>query len=234
MFSKIHTNFFVEVKVNEMKDVLAKSNYFSRIFLFFLSLPLSLVISNAQTIEEDTLIFKEDFGGNVISDPSVSSTPLDGCTLTLSGKSGQAGTYSLVKTGFNHQLGTWYSELIDHTYPEDSKRGYYISADVDLDHSGLFYSSTKDIDVCGGLTCVTSLYGMSLIRKEINTDSTIYAPAILRFYITDAESSNTVIAEDTIIFENLKGGVWEKREMSFPIPDGVKSIKINMIIRNTD
>ncbi|MFA6729081.1 MAG: hypothetical protein WCS17_12835, partial [Prevotella sp.] len=202
-----------------------------KLHLLFVCFSLSLVGAYAQKyytdpvtgiVYRDSLMFREDFGGNLYSDPSVSTTPIEGCHYNLESVGGYdgEGAYLITKEGFNHSSGCWYTHLDDHTYPNDKQKGYYLSANGSS-QIGVFYT-TKGINVCLESKIAVSIYGTSLVR------STGYpvSPALLRFEVVDDNDPTTILDSKDVTYQNYLGGDWEQSEVVLDVPSGVSAVRI--------
>ena len=109
--------------------------------LLLLSLTLSL---------KGQILFKQDFGGNNVSDDSISQRIFKQCKyhqIFTNDDGSEIGTFSIRKKAFyngnrvNGMSATdsqWFSQD-DHTYPNDYTRGYFLQVDGSLEND-LFYS----------------------------------------------------------------------------------------------
>ena len=218
-----------------------------------------------------TVVFKEDFGGNLASDPAVEGgtpTGLTGagaCTastisailgipisnpptaaqfaqieaggfgtcLVYSGANngipevigytytkaspGQ-GQYSIRKRGGSNN-GHWW-QMDDHTYPNDTTRGYLIQFDAGSIESGTDQFFEKEINVCSG----TRLSFSAWIANDIK-DTITYNLKPNMAFILENTADNSVIAQFTT--KNVGGsGQWRQFGFDFQVPDGISNIKL--------
>ncbi|MDR0668035.1 MAG: gliding motility-associated C-terminal domain-containing protein, partial [Prevotellaceae bacterium] len=116
-----------------------------------------------------TLLFKEDFGGNAPSDPSVKPTGIPqvvGYTY-LPDLNGQ-GVYTIAKQSPNYtHAESWYL-LDDHTFPDDPSRGYLAGFDASA-APGQFYEYRIN-DLCVGTRLYFSAWLASLISNLTHVD----------------------------------------------------------------
>ncbi|MCQ2338763.1 MAG: hypothetical protein MJ001_07585 [Paludibacteraceae bacterium] len=99
---------------------------------------------------EGQILFRQDFGGNRVSDDSISQRIFRQCKyrqIFSNDDGSEVGTFSLRKKAFyngNRVSGMkatdsqWFAQD-DHTYPNDYTRGYFLQVDGSLEND-LFYS----------------------------------------------------------------------------------------------
>ena len=163
------------------------------------------------------LLFKEDFGGNLSTDPIYSSTPLPQVTGITFGSDGNPKyKYAIRKFGFPHT--TWYSfeALDDHTYPGDITRGYFLEVDGTANPAQIY--SCRIDGLCANAEVYLSMWGMSTIFLSGSS----YANAKLRLVIRNV-SDNSILASKNVELVNGKG-YWEQMGLAFILPSGVNSI----------
>lgn len=164
-----------------------------------------------------TLLFREDFGGNLSTDPIFRSTPLPQVTgITFGADGNPKYKYAVRKFGFPHT--TWYSfgALDDHTYPGDTTRGYFLQVDG-TDNPAQIYSCRID-GLCANAEVYLSMWGMSTIFL----DNSYYANANLKLLVRSVVD-NSILASKNVELINGKGA-WEQMGLSFVLPVGINSI----------
>jgi hypothetical protein len=126
------------------------------------------------TCQDGTLLYKEDFGGNSQSDPIFSTTPIPQITgIDFHSNGDPRYGYAIRKWGWQHT--SWYRNMDDHTFPNDTSRGYFLQIDG-TEKSAQFYTCTIS-NLCVGSTLYFSMWGMSSVAKAYATQ---YADAKLK------------------------------------------------------
>ena len=201
------------------------------------------------------LIFKEDFGGNDPSDPVVSTTPVPGMSSSyrqitnLETKNNDqdmtSGRYLVAKRGYRNSTYSNYSVwhiMDDHTYFEDTTRGYFVEVDGRGDNT-VFYSTTID-GLCPGSQMSFSAWVANLTTAGQYNGWRYdrgYVHPKLTFVITDpstdqivAQYNTDTIAHDWSLFNTpsawKQSAHWQQVGMNFIVPEGVSSLKLS--IRN--
>lgn len=170
-----------------------------------------------------TLLYKEDFGGNKLSDPWLKTTQIPevtALTFLSDGKFGVTGVYSIRKRSAGSNQ--WYYYYSDHTYPNDTTRGYMLQIDGSSSTSGQFYGCRID-SLCSGSELYLSLWGMSSVKTSG------WEHAYLKMVIEDS-LGNLLTYKDITIY-NQKG-YWEQYGLNFQIPSGISTI-VFRILNNT-
>ncbi len=176
-----------------------------------------------QPCPDGTLLFKEDFGGNSVSDPSVKKEAIPQCSYDFGEDprdSDGIGRYSIRKVGVDHNQ--WYKNIYDHTYPDDSDRGYFMQVDASS-VSGIFYQ-TEITGLCENSELYMSMWGMS------STTTGFWANAFLKLIVEDLNGN--VLQSSNIEIENAKG-FWEQFGLTYVVPSGQNSV-IFKIINNSN
>lgn len=125
---------------------------------------------NQTVVSGGTLLYKQDFGGNEVSDPlrpSVSPLTPEQSDLTLG--DGQ-GYYTLAKEygdGTDYTKAFYYFE--DHTFPNDPTRGYLLKFDPAEGQANIIVYQESITDLCPGSTVIVSLWVGSLNGRSIFT-----------------------------------------------------------------
>ncbi|MCR5497962.1 MAG: T9SS type B sorting domain-containing protein [Paludibacteraceae bacterium] len=176
-----------------------------------------------QPCPDGTLLFKEDFGGNSVSDPSVKKEAIPQCSYEFGEDprdSEGIGKYSIRKVGIEHNQ--WYRDIYDHTYPDDSDRGYFMQVDASA-VSGIFYQ-TEITGLCENSELYMSMWGMS------STTTGFWANAYLKLIVEDLNGN--VLQSSNIEIENAKG-FWEQFGLTYVVPSGQNSV-IFKIVNNSN
>ena len=206
----------------------------------------------AQTCPNGTLLFKEDFGGNSVDDPHISTTPITAMDKAYkqntSGKhpSMSSGRYLVTKKGYangdttsSNPYSQWYIQD-DHTYPNDYTRGYFLQVDG-KDGAHTFYS-TELTGLCADAQLYFSAYVANVFTYYQQSQRTLIGrhtvePNLL-FVISDAEtgqefmrSTTGPIAPDATLPELgdwRKSSTWHQVGVSLRIPTGVNAVKLTI------
>ena len=206
----------------------------------------------AQTCPNGTLLFKEDFGGNSVDDPHISTTPITAMDKAYkqntSGKhpSMSSGRYLVTKKGYangdttsSNPYSQWYIQD-DHTYPNDYTRGYFLQVDG-KDGAHTFYS-TELTGLCADAQLYFSAYVANVFTYYQQSQRTSIGrhtvePNLL-FVISDAEtgqefmrSTTGPIAPDATLPELgdwRKSSTWHQVGVSLRIPTGVNAVKLTI------
>ncbi|MDY4512444.1 MAG: hypothetical protein SPE10_03200 [Paludibacteraceae bacterium] len=206
----------------------------------------------AQTCPNGTLLFKEDFGGNSVDDPHISTTPITAMDKAYkqntSGKypSISSGRYLVTKKGYangdttsSNPYSQWYIQD-DHTYPNDYTRGYFLQVDG-RDGAHTFYS-TELTGLCADAQLYFSAYVANVFTYYQQSQRTLIGrhtvePNLL-FVISDAEtgqefmrSTTGPIAPDATLPELgdwRKSSTWHQVGVSLRIPTGVNAVKLTI------
>ena len=206
----------------------------------------------AQTCPNGTLLFKEDFGGNSVDDPHISTTPITAMDKAYkqntSGKhpSMSSGRYLVTKKGYangdttsSSPYSQWYIQD-DHTYPNDYTRGYFLQVDG-KEGAHTFYS-TELTGLCADAQLYFSAYVANVFTYYQQSQRTLIGrhtvePNLL-FVISDAEtgqefmrSTTGPIAPDATLPELgdwRKSSTWHQVGVSLRIPTGVNAVKLTI------
>ncbi|MGN0187695.1 MAG: T9SS type A sorting domain-containing protein [Paludibacteraceae bacterium] len=206
---------------------------------------------SAQTCPNGTLLFKEDFGGNSVDDPRISTTPITAMdkayyqNKSRLGGSMFAGSYLVTKKGYangdtiNAKYSQWYIQD-DHTYPNDYTRGYFLQVDGKAG-AHTFYT-TELTGLCAGAQLYFSAYVANVFTyydQSQRTSKGYYTvePNLL-FVISDAETGHEFrrfttgpIAPDATLPEKddwRKSSTWHQVSVSLRIPTGVSAVKLTI------
>ena len=176
-----------------------------------------------QPCPNGTLLFREDFGGNDVNDPDVKTEAIPQCTYEFSDDPRDPagiGKYSIRKVGIEHNQ--WYKDIYDHTYPDESDKGYFMQVDAST-ASGIFYQ-TEITGLCENSELYMSMWGMS------STSTSWWSNAFLKLIVEDMDGNELTSLD--IEIENRKG-YWEQFGLSYVVPSGQNSV-IYKIINNSN
>ncbi|MCQ2217533.1 MAG: T9SS type B sorting domain-containing protein [Paludibacteraceae bacterium] len=168
-----------------------------------------------------TVLFREDFGGNNVSDPALGpALPADVITLPFSNHQ-----WAKLKNGYdirkeaikrqdynphNHIYAGWYADFGDHTHEDDLTRGYFMV--VDLDNKEATFYKTKVNNLCENTGLTFSFWGRSL-----NASSS--APIT----ITIEDVNGNLLAEKKFTLSSSVYA-WSRFDLPFTVPEGETSI----------
>ena len=207
------------------------------LWLLCLALP---VRAEEELCMDGTLLFREDFGGNDPSDPSVSTATVPGMDSRYSntGVNGGMGSwrYTIRKEGYTNGI-QWHLQD-DHTCPDDKNRGYFL----EIDGGGgdiPFYSKTID-GLCAGSVLTFSAYVINVhYAGQIQwfyENNRGYVYPRLKFVLIDPSTGTTLANESTgdilpdyskIWDISLKESAeWQLVGTTFQVPVGVESIQM--------
>ena len=177
----------------------------------------------------ETVLFKEDFGGNNPEDKLYSENGLSEglCSLPCAGNSPLAvnqfqhsGCYSLLKEAYNRQngiykddhiYGGWYADFDDETYPKDLQRGYFMS--IDMGESPTTFYQRRIDDLCENTNLSLSMSGRPL-----------YAAANTVLYMSVEDLSGNPLSEITEVVIDKDINDWQEFKVTFTVPQGKSSV----------
>ncbi len=192
---------------------------------------------------EGTLLFREDFSGNDVSDPRVGQDPVQGMTYeqatTDAFGSMKAGKYLVTKQGYCNGNGTsqWHLQD-DHTHFGDLARGYLLEIDGAGDHAA-FYSTTID-GLCEGAKLTFSAYVANVMTWGMYVGSPgRYSYPRLKFVLTNPDTGAELATYDTgdIPYDDSYTGdntcwkqsaEWHLVGMNFTVPSGLDQIQLTI------
>ena len=199
------------------------------------------------------LLFREDFGGNEESDPTVSHTPVPGMSYTQiyvlePGGNGSMGSgrYLVTKEGYRNSTDPTYSVwhiMDDHTYPGDKTRGYMMEVDGGGGRNA-FYRTTLT-GLCPGSRMSFSAYIANLTtaaQYNIWRYDRDYVHPKLQFVIKDVRTGQIIAQQGTDTISHdwnnypkpwRESAAWQLVGMNFTIPAGSGDIELS-IINNAD
>lgn len=189
---------------------------------------LELVVEHEPCLE-GTLIFREDFGGNSVSDPAISRQAIPECTYEFNADPRDQylkGRYSVRKESYKDK--DW-ANIIDHTYPDNKDKGYFMQCDaanVEGKAPGVLYAVQIN-DICEKTPFYFTFWGMSMIKK--GADST-YANACLKLVVEDLEGN--VLRTKKINMPNGKEE-WTLYGLPYELPAGVTSAVFKILNNST-
>ena len=195
------------------------------------------------------LLFREDFGGNDPSDPTVSHTPVAGMSYTQiyalePGPTGSmgAGRYLVSKEGYRNSTYSNYSVwhiMDDHTYPDDKTRGYMMEVDG-RGGKDAFYRTTLT-GICSGSRLTFSAYIANLTTAgQYNgwRNDRDYVHPKLHFVISDMHTGAVIAQQGTDTISHdwsnypkswRESAEWQLVGMNFTVPAGTEDIELSII-----
>lgn len=169
---------------------------------------------------EGTVLFREDFGGNSVSDPPLGpELPAGAVSLHFSEhqwsklKNGYDIRKEAIKragNGTNHVYSGWYADFGDHTHENDLTRGYFMV--IDLDRINATFYNTKVTNLCENTNLTFSFWGRSL-------NASADAPVS----ITIEDTRGNVLAKKEFILSS-KVYAWTQFSLPFSVPEGETSV----------
>ena len=183
------------------------------------------VVADELDLQNSTVLFREDFGGNSPSAPLYVSTDTLAGITTLKHQpnfplatssyrdydSYDTGCYDIRKTGFHRSGSTdWYLDFDDHTSDTDPTRGYMMQCDAGT-YATTFY--TIQIDrLCSDTKLYLSMWGHPVNNsKDTN----------LKLIVEDL-SGNTLSSESVVINHSLNE--WQQVGTYFTTPQDETSV----------
>jgi hypothetical protein len=208
---------------------------------------------------DGTLLFREDFGGNEPGDPRIGTEDVVGMDPTydhlLDDYFGimHGGAYLLTKQGYCNgdtsinnlpqNRGSQWHLQDDHTYPDDTSRGYLLEIDGRGDNAA-FYTKTLE-GLCEGTKLTFTAYVANVMTwGQYEGSPGKFSYPNLRFVLTDPVSGTELASRETgeIPYDDSYSGdykcwqhsaKWNLVGMPFVVPDGVSAVKLT-IYNNVD
>lgn len=179
---------------------------------------------------QGTLLFKEDFGGNNISDPVFATSDVSGGYsdfIFQRGNMEDEGVYTLAKY-VTHAGGAWWANNNDHTYWGDRNRGYYMFVNPQKNSVGKIFYQKRIDGLCDGVKVQLSAWVLDLCIGAV----TALVPPKFKLRISDAVAG-TVLTETGVItatrWATASAVKWEQLTLQVTIPVGVTSINFTVI-----
>ncbi|HCS88078.1 MAG TPA: hypothetical protein DIW30_06710, partial [Bacteroidales bacterium] len=195
----------------------------------------------ASFCEDGTLLFREDFGGNMPADPVVGREPLLSMssnyhmTVTPDMPMLGPGVYMLAKVGWTNG-GQWYTQD-DHTYPDDIDRGYFLEVDG-IGGGDIFYE-TEISGLCPKSTLSFSAYVANVYTSSQKRSQRDAINPRMKFVIENCNGVELVTYDtDTIPFDWAQpdwhlSSRWHHVGMLFEVPDTITILRLK-IYNNTE
>ncbi len=168
-----------------------------------------------------TVLFKEDFGGNYVSDPDLGpALPAGKSSLPFSNH-----VWERLKNGYDirkeaikrrdsnprgHVYAGWYADFGDHTYDGDLTRGYFMIIDLDYLESTFYKAQVNDL--CESTQLYFSFWGHPVNASE-------NAPVTL----TIEDTKGNILNQEKFIIDS-SNDAWQQFGMPFEVPAGETSI----------
>ena len=176
----------------------------------------------------ESILFKEDFGGNNPSDALYSenglkeglcSLPCAGdCPLALNDYM-QTGCYALLKEAYRRQPGYreshiyegWYADFDDETYLGDIQRGYFMSIDMASKPTTFYQREINDL-------CENTNLSLSMSARPLYaSDNTI-------LYMSVEDMAGNPLTERTEVVIDKTVNEWKEYSVTFSVPQGASSV----------
>lgn len=190
-----------------------------KILLYALLLLFSVVEAKSQDCTDGTILFKEDFGGNLVEDLDHSTTAIPECEFVfkVDGDPRGAGNYVIRKEGWHHD--PYWTHMDDHTYPNDKTRGYLMQVDASAT-PGQFYKRQID-GLCAGALLYFSVWAANSINQAYEDQ---FQKASLSFVIEDI-NGNVLLKENTGLMPGTTNeNDWNQYGATFTVPSGQSSV----------
>ena len=210
----------------------------------------SLFAEQDELCMDGTLLFREDFGGNDVNDPLVSYTPVASidpsyiqihnwgyCEPNCNENMGY-GRYLVAKRGYRNSMymdfSAWHI-MDDHTYPNDTTRGYLL--EIDGGSNSVTFYETEIHDLCPGSRLTFSAYVANVTTASHHVSSHSAHPK-LSFILSDPQTGQQLARYNTDTIPpdwSLRGQSWKLSAqwhlvgMSFEVPEGVDAVKLSII-----
>ncbi|MBK5719830.1 hypothetical protein JGH11_02975 [Dysgonomonas sp. Marseille-P4677] len=216
-----------------------QKNILLNLFILLILVFSTIGIAQAQNKEGSpcitggTILFKEDFGGNEVSDPnSPLESTLKGYTA-LPYASGEVipfgGFYTLIKD-YRLNEETHY-QAWDHTSLNDPTRGYMMYIDPGAGHENTILYRTGISNLCPGVRVVLSLWAASISKKNPIEDQPQATPK----FELQIQDENGVILESVYTqlqnVETQDKWRWEQICIQTTIPIGKDKIQFVAVNR---
>jgi hypothetical protein len=173
-----------------------------------------------------TLLFKEDFGGNNPNDPPHDSLPsgITGYAYAPTSMASDA-VYCLTKLSKANDINSsvWYNSLDDHTYPNDTNRGYMLQVNAGAE-PGQFYQYTIN-NLCAGANLYFSAWITSIMRTNGANKTNMV------FVIESASGSELARYSTGDIPDGNPN--WKHYGFEFTVPAGETSVVLRIINNGT-
>ena len=173
-----------------------------------------------------TLLFKEDFGGNSPSSPTIKPTGISQVSSSYTYVTTSAGiynspTYSINKQSLSHPA--WHT-VDDHTSPADITIGYMLQVNADA-IKGQFYEYTIN-----GLCSGTKLYFSAWLISLLTTD--IYADKTNQIFTLEDYPGHIIVQYNT---GNVRDAdpTWKQYGFEFTVPSGINSLTLRIVNNGT-
>jgi hypothetical protein len=137
-------------------------------------------------VVDGQLLFYENFGGNNVLDPRISTTGLPDKTTDYTFKATdqiQPNEYALVK--YISSNNSWHQKFSDHTHPADTSRGYMFLMNANKNPAGKFYE-TKITGLCGSFN---KLYFSAWVANVIPASNSVKNDPVLKFELSDKDNN---------------------------------------------
>jgi hypothetical protein len=158
------------------------------------------------------LLFREDFGGNGLSDPRVSSTPLPTGTTVYTFESSDEvdeGNYALVK--YIDNTSEWQQRFSDHTHPGNIDQGYMFLVNPNATFGQLY--ETQINDLCDR---TSQLYFSAWVANVLPESNKTGMNPMLRFEISDINDNVIGTYISSIVPRDTNGKVqWRNYGLGF-------------------
>lgn len=189
------------------------------------------------------LLFKEDFGGNNVSDPRFKSSGIAGVSYSYNRKGIPANAdlpylnenqYFITKVGEPHREssdkrtanpslagGDW-ACISDHTYPNDYSRGYFLEANANDDKGQFFYYELSDL--CPGTTVLFTAWIANVLG--LNSSLNDHVNQIFRL---ETKAGKILVQYDTGNILNRTDNDWKQYGFEFIVPENESTLVLRIL-----
>jgi hypothetical protein len=196
------------------------NNLTNQDFTYFISF-------SPRCMDEGTLLYKEDFGGNNVSDPWAHPTglPPEYSSLPYSIVSRpNGGYYSLVKNPYR----LWQQEfrnISDHTFPNDTTRGYMMFIDPAATDGNKMLYQTEINNLCDNMILSFSAWFIDVNNHKFPTAT---SPRI-EMQVIDKAIGTVLKTSGVIILPKVTD--WQQYGLNFTLPAGVTDVIFKILNR---
>jgi hypothetical protein len=187
---------------------------------------------------DGTVIWKEDFGGNALSDPQRAPDPgwktSGKTTYTYVTRTNpllpDVGEYGLLKNA-NGGTATWAHNPDDHTTPTDENTGYYLTFDAQSS-PGQFYEFEIE-DICEKSNLTFSAWLLNMTPNSYYSASTCLYPRV-SFVIEDSiGNALTTFYTGDVLATEAGSPLWVNYAFPFTVPTGIRKLRVRFVNNQT-
>jgi hypothetical protein len=184
--------------------------------------------------ETGTLIYREDFGGNDVSDPQYSSTPLAPGLIDLVFCPNGMCTEPTYGYCFAKTVTSEHNNLIiigggdDHTFWNDKTRGYFMSIDPAVNNMNYKVYGSIIENLCTGMNLNFTLWAYDWHQGNAGE-----ARPKIEMLIRDANTLDTIVTSGILTLHRetptQNHVVWRQYGFDFTVPVGIESVLFTIV-----